>query len=78
MFASVAFSLAVLVQTPAPQGSPQAAPRPQDDGPIVTAGPAETVDSVRLREAVAYANPLPRGVNNLWTKGGLLFTPPFQ
>lgn len=33
------------------------------DGPIATAGPAsgETVDARRLREAVAYANPLPRG-----------------
>jgi hypothetical protein len=50
MFASVAFAVAVLIQTP------------QDpDGPIVTAGPAETVESVRYREAVAYANPLPRG-----------------
>ena len=50
MFASVAVAFAVLIQTP------------QDpDGPIVTAGPAETVESVRYREAVAYANPLPRG-----------------
>ena len=33
------------------------------DGPVVTAGPAsgETVEALRVREAVAYANPLPRG-----------------
>ena len=33
------------------------------DGPIVTAPPAseEAEDSLRFREAVAYANPLPRG-----------------
>ena len=36
---------------------------PVQDGPIVTAGPAsgETAEALRLREAVAYANPLPRG-----------------
>jgi len=39
-----------------------AMPAPQD-GPIVTAGPAsgETAEAQRFREAVAYANPLPRG-----------------
>lgn len=33
------------------------------DGPIVTAAPSagETPESLRFREAVAYANPLPRG-----------------
>lgn len=38
-------------------------PAPLQDGPIVTAGPAsgETAEALRLREAVAYANPLPRG-----------------
>jgi hypothetical protein len=36
------------------------------DGPIVTApGAAESGDSQRLREAVAYANPLPRGAPEL-------------
>lgn len=36
---------------------------PGQDGPIVTAGPAsgETAEALRIREAVAYANPLPRG-----------------
>ena len=34
----------------------------QDDGPIATASPrSESADSVRLREALAYSNPLPRG-----------------
>lgn len=33
-----------------------------DDGPIATAAPAaETVDSQRVREAIAYSNPLPPG-----------------
>lgn len=33
------------------------------DTPVVTAAPsvAETVESLRFREAVAYANPMPRG-----------------
>ena len=31
------------------------------DGPIATANVSETVEALRLREAVAYANPLPRG-----------------
>ena len=40
-----------------------ATPAAAQDGPIVTAAPAsgETVDARRFREAVAYANPLPRG-----------------
>ena len=34
----------------------------QDDGPIATAAsPAEAVGALGLREAVAYANPMPRG-----------------
>ena len=39
------------------------APVAGQDGPVVTAGPAsgETVEALRVREAVAYANPLPRG-----------------
>src|SRR6476661_7105809 len=52
MIASLAAALALLVQTPAPQ-----------EGPIVTAAPAagETLDAQRFREAVAYANPIPKG-----------------
>ena len=36
---------------------------PVQDGPVVTAAPAaaETTDALRFREAVAYANPMPRG-----------------
>lgn len=54
MIASLAFAAALVVH---------AAPVAGQDGPIVTAGPAsgETTDALRLREAVAYANPLPRG-----------------
>jgi len=35
----------------------------QQDGPIATAGnvPVETAGQLRLREALAYSNPLPRG-----------------
>ncbi|GAA0621306.1 hypothetical protein GCM10009422_16310 [Brevundimonas kwangchunensis] len=51
MFASLAAAL-LLTHAPLPQ---------QQDGPIVTAGPTETADAQRVREAVAYANPLPRG-----------------
>jgi len=43
-------------------GPAAAAPAPAaQDGPIATANVAETIDALRLREAVAYANPLPRG-----------------
>lgn len=43
--------------------APTAAPAPiQDDGPIATAAPAlETADALRLREAIAYSNPMPTG-----------------
>src|SRR5690606_17551835 len=53
MIASLALAAALSLQT-APAGQ---------EGPIVTAGPAsgETVEALRIREAVAYANPLPRG-----------------
>lgn len=36
---------------------------PPDDGPMATAAPAggETAAELRLREALAYSNPLPRG-----------------
>ncbi len=45
MFASLA---AALLLTHAPLAQ-------QQDGPIVTAGEAETADALRVREAVAYA-----------------------
>lgn len=53
MIASLALAAALMMQ---------AAPASQD-GPVVTAGPVsgETADARRIREAVAYANPLPRG-----------------
>lgn len=51
MFLSLAAALALTIQT-----------APQQDGPIATAAaPTEAVESERFREAVAYANPLPRG-----------------
>ena len=50
------FAAALLSQTPAAQ-----APTPQD-GPIATASnTAETPAQLRLREALAYSNPMPRG-----------------
>ena len=54
MIASLALAAALAIQT---------APASAQDGVIVTAGPAsgETVEALRIREAVAYANPLPRG-----------------
>ncbi len=54
MIASLALAAALLIQS---------TPATGQDGPIVTAGPAsgEAADARRLREAVAYANPLPRG-----------------
>ncbi len=54
MIVSLAFAAALALQ---------AAPAAGQDGPIVTAAPAsgETSEALRLREAVAYANPLPRG-----------------
>ncbi|HUH22511.1 MAG TPA: hypothetical protein VLZ51_00440 [Brevundimonas sp.] len=60
-------SALVLIQTPAAaQDGPMAtAPRvvESQDGPVATAGPAsgETTEALRIREAVAYANPMPRG-----------------
>ena len=33
----------------------------QDDGPIVTGARSESADAQRLREAIAYSNPLPAG-----------------
>ncbi|GAA0869404.1 hypothetical protein GCM10009116_12400 [Brevundimonas basaltis] len=54
MFASLAFAAALAAH---------ATPAVSQDGPIVTAAPAsgENADARRFREAVAYANPLPRG-----------------
>ncbi len=52
MFASLAAAL-LLAQTPAPAAA--------QDGPIATAAGGEGAEALRLREAVAYANPLPRG-----------------
>jgi hypothetical protein len=49
MFASLAAAL-LLSTAAAPQ-----------DGPMMTAPRDEAADSQRLREAVAYANPMPRG-----------------
>ena len=55
MIASLALAAALMTQT-APAAAAQ-------DGPVATAAPAsgETADALRIREAVAYANPLPRG-----------------
>lgn len=52
MFASLAAAF-LLAHSPAPAG-------PQE-GPVVTADGGETAEALRIREAVAYANPLPRG-----------------
>lgn len=60
-------SALVLIQTPAAsQDGPMAtAPRvvESQDGPVATAAPTggETREALRIREAVAYANPMPRG-----------------
>ncbi|NJC42574.1 hypothetical protein GGQ87_002869 [Brevundimonas alba] len=63
MIASLAFAAALMTQTapvPAQDGPMVTAAQ---DGPVATAAPAtgETVEALRFREAVAYANPLPRG-----------------
>jgi hypothetical protein len=54
MFASLVLAAALIIHP---------ASAANQDGPVVTAGPAsgETADALRIREAVAYANPLPRG-----------------
>jgi len=56
MIASLALAAVLMTQTAPP-------PVARQDAPVVTAGPAagETADALRIREAVAYANPLPRG-----------------
>jgi hypothetical protein len=71
MIASLALAAALMFQTaPADRqdGPVVTAPAPISettalDGPVATAAPVsgETLDSLRIREAVAYANPLPRG-----------------
>ena len=62
MFASLAAAL-LLSTAAAPQDGPiNTAPRTDPgEGPIATANVVETGDSLRVREAVAYANPMPRG-----------------
>lgn len=56
MLTALAFAAALFSQT---TGAQQA---PGDDGPIMTAGRgAESSSELRLREALAYSNPLPRG-----------------
>jgi hypothetical protein len=68
MLAAVAVAFLVFAQTGAPQtgalqtGAPGSS-EPQD-GPIATAADAAVVETpaqLRMREAVAYANPMPRG-----------------
>ena len=63
MIASLALAAALLVQTAPVAGQDGPVVTAPRDGPIATAAPAsgETADAQRLREAVAYANPLPRG-----------------
>lgn len=51
MFLSLVSALVIATQTPPPQ----------DTGVISTAPRDEAVESERFREAVAYANPMPRG-----------------
>ena len=56
MLSLLAVAAALLVQTPPPANAAV------QDGPISTAtASAETPTQVRLREALAYSNPLPRG-----------------
>ncbi len=52
MLLSLAAALVLAFQTP---------PRPQDAGVMATAPGDEAVETERFREAVAYANPMPRG-----------------
>jgi hypothetical protein len=51
MLSSLVFALVVAVQTPLPQ----------DAGVMSTAPGVDAVEAERFREAVAYANPMPRG-----------------
>jgi hypothetical protein len=66
MIASLVSALLLLHAAPTPQDAPvMTAPRTPErqDSPVATAAPAggETVEALRVREAVAYANPMPRG-----------------
>ena len=63
MIASLALAAALLVQVPPANAQDGPVVTAAEDGPVATAAPAtgETVEALRLREAVAYANPLPRG-----------------
>jgi hypothetical protein len=49
MLLALTFAAALSLQTP------------QDEGPIVTGARSEAADALRLREAIAYSNPLPPG-----------------
>ena len=61
MLTVFAFAAALFAQDAA--AAPASAQQtPADDGPIATAGRLpESVSDLRLREALAYSNPLPRG-----------------
>ncbi|HEY0600444.1 MAG TPA: hypothetical protein VGD32_10125, partial [Brevundimonas sp.] len=64
MIASLVLAAALTLQSPsAAAGQDGPVVTAPQDGPVATAAPAtgETADALRLREAVAYANPLPRG-----------------
>jgi hypothetical protein len=52
MFLSLVSALVIATQTP---------PAAQDDGVMSTAPGVDAVEAERFREAVAYANPMPRG-----------------
>lgn len=64
MLTALALVAALSVQSDIQRTAPRpiVAAAPSQDGPIVTASSgAETPAQVRLREALAYSNPLPRG-----------------
>lgn len=66
MIVSLVSALLLMQTAPVSQDGPvMTAPRAiaSQDGPVATAAPAggETVEALRVREAVAYANPMPRG-----------------
>jgi hypothetical protein len=66
MIVSLVSALLLMQTAPASQDERVVtAPRAiaSQDGPVATAAPAggETVEALRVREAVAYANPMPRG-----------------
>lgn len=64
MLTAFALVAALAVQSDIQRTAPRVIPAsaPAQDGPIITAASgAETPAQVRLREALAYSNPLPRG-----------------